>query len=142
MVWVYIWLGIVCASMLVEFITKELISVWIAIGSLIALILAAFGVSYIIQLVVAIVISISCIIALRKPTVKFLSKNNNKTNLDLIVGKKAKLLTSITKDEMGSLKHNGVTYSASTENEEEINKGEYVVIQKIEGNKLVVTKFN
>lgn len=140
MMWVYIWLGIVAVTMILEFITMELVCIWISFGALVAMILAACGVGFEIQIAVAIVISIACILGLRKIALKFLSKNKDKTNLDLIIGVKTKLITSITKDDMGSVKHNGITYSAKTLNGEEINAGEYVEIIKIEGNKLIVKK--
>lgn len=140
MIWVYIWLGVVAAAMILEFITMDLVSIWFAIGALVAMILAACGVGYEIQIVVAIIISIACILGLRKVTLKFLNKNKDKTNMDLIIGVKTKLLTSITKDEMGSIKHNGITYSAITEDDSEINEGEYVIIKEIKGNKMIVEK--
>ena len=138
--WVYIWLGIVAVTMILEFITMDLVCIWISLGALVAMILAACSVGFEIQIAVAIVISIACILGLRKVTLKFLLKNKEQTNLDLIIGVKTKLLTPITKDEMGSLKHNGITYSAITENGEEIAENEYVEIIKIEGNKFIVKK--
>jgi len=142
MIWVYIWLGVVALTMILEFITMELVSIWISIGALVALILAACGVGYEIQIIVAIVVSIGCILGLRKVTLKLLNKNKDKTNLDLIIGVKTKLLTPITKDEIGSVKHNGITYSAVTIDGSEIAEGEYVVIKEIQGNKLIVKKEN
>ena len=140
MLWVYIWLGVVALTMVLEFITMELVSIWISLGALVAMILAACGVGYEIQIIVAIVVSIGCILGLRRVTLKLLNKNKDKTNMDLIIGVKTKLLTPITKDEMGSVKHNGITYSSITENGTEVAEGEYVVIQEIKGNKLIVKK--
>ena len=144
MTWLYIWLGVVVASLILEFVTMELVSIWISLGSLVAMILAipSFKIGFEIQIIVAIAISIVCILFLRKVTLKFFNKNKEKTNLDLIIGAKTKLLTAITKDSMGSLKHNGIEYSAITENFDEINAGEFVIIEKIQGNKLVVKKEN
>ncbi len=138
--WIYIWLGVVALSLIVEFVTMELVSVWISVGGLVSLILAACGVGYEIQIIACVVISIACILGLRKITLKFLNKNNEKTNTELIIGSKVKLLSSISSDEMGTIKYNGVIWSATTEDGSEINSGEYVVIDKIEGNKMIVKK--
>lgn len=140
MMWLYIWLGVVAVSLIIEFVTMELVSVWISIGALVALILAAFGVGYEIQIITMIVVSIACILGLRKVTLKFLNRNKDKTNLDLIVGTKTKLLTPITENEMGSIKINGVVWSACTENLSQIEKGSFVEVEGVEGNKLIVKK--
>lgn len=140
MMWLYIWLGVVAVSLIIEFVTMELVSVWISIGALVALILAAFGVGYEIQIITMIVVSIACILGLRKVTLKFLNRNKDKTNLNLIVGTKTKLLTPITENEMGSIKINGVVWSACTKNLSQIGKGSFVEIEGVEGNKLIVKK--
>lgn len=144
MTWLYIWLGVVVATLILEFVTMELVSIWISLGALVAMILSipSFKIPLEVQIIVAIVISIVCILFLRKITLKFFNKNKEKTNMDLIIGTKAKLITPITKDSMGSLKHNGIEYSAICENDEEINEGEYVIIEKIQGNKFIVKKEN
>ena len=140
MTWLYIWLGVTVVSLIVEFVTFELVSVWMSVGAIVAMILAACKVGYEIQIVVMVVVSVGCILGLRKITLKWLTKNNEKTNMDLVVGKRVKLLTKITQDELGTVKLNGITYSAKSSNNEEILENEYVVIEKIEGNKLIVKK--
>lgn len=140
MTWLYIWLGVVAASMIVEFITLELVSIWIAIGGVVAMILAACGVGYEIQIIVMVIVSVACILGLRKITLKLLNKNKTKTNTDLIVGTKTKLLEDITPDNMGSVKINGIVWSCKSEKDEKIEKDEHVVVEKIEGNKLIVKK--
>ena len=140
MTWVYIWLGVVVVTLVVEFVTFDLVSVWLSIGALVALILAACKVSYEIQIIVAVVISLVLILSLRKVALKWLTKSKEKTNMELIIGKKVKLLSNITEDQTGTVKINGITYSAKSSNDEQINEGEYVIVEKIEGNKLIVKK--
>jgi len=140
MTWLYVWLGVTVATLILEFVTFDLVSVWVSVGAFVAMILAACKVGYEIQIVVMVVVSVGCILGLRKITLKWLTKNNEKTNMDLVVGKRVKLLTKITQDELGTVKLNGITYSAKSSNNEEILENEYVVIEKIEGNKLIVKK--
>ena len=64
MTWVYIWLGVVVVTLVVEFVTFDLVSVWLSFGALVALILAACKVSYEIQIIVAVVISLVLIFIL------------------------------------------------------------------------------
>lgn len=141
MEWVYIWLGVVVLSLVLEFVTMELVSVWVSIGGFIGMILALCGVSYIIQLVVAIAISIACIVGLRKVALKFLNRNQDKTNLDLAIGTHVKLLEDVTEEKHGSAKYNGVVWSVKCEDEtKKIKAGTLVEIVKVEGNKLIVKK--
>ena len=143
MEWVYIWLGVVVASLILEFVTMELVSVWVSIGAFVGMILALCGVNYIVQLIVAIVISVGCILGLRKVTLKFLNKNQDKTNLDLAVGTHVKLLEDVTEEKNGSAKYNGVVWSVKAEDETKTFKaGTFVEIVKVQGNKLVVKKVN
>ena len=141
MAWVYIWLGVVVVSLILEFVTMELVSVWVSIGAFIGMILALCGVNYIVQLVVAILISIGCILGLRKITLKFLNKNQDKTNLDLVIGSHVKLLEDVSEEKNGSAKYNGVVWSVKCEDEtKKLKAGTFVEIVKVEGNKLIVKK--
>lgn len=141
MVWVYVWLGVVVISLILEFVTMELVSVWVSIGGFIGMVLALCGVNYIVQLVVAIVVSIACIVGLRKITLKFLNKNQDKTNMDLALGTHVKLLEDVTEEKMGSAKYNGVIWSVKCEDEtKKLKSGTFVEIVKVEGNKLIVKK--
>lgn len=140
MTWLYIWLGVVAVTLVIEFLTLDLVSIWISLGAFFAMILAGCGVRFEIQIAVAIVVSVASLIGLRKVTMKFLSKSKEKTNIDLVIGTKTKLLSPITKDDMGTIKVNGIVYSAKTEDEHEIKEGEHVIIVKMEGNKFIVKK--
>lgn len=138
MVWIYIWLGVIVVSLVIEFITFELVSVWISVGALVAMIMALCGVMPEIQISVAVVLSIVCLLALRKVTLKFLTKNKDKTNVDAAIGKVVKLITRTDEDEIGSAKFNGVVWSVKAENDATIEAGEYAEVIAIDGNKLVV----
>lgn len=140
MVYVYIWLGIFALSVILEFVTLDLVSIWIALGSLLAMILALCGVPLIYQIVCAGVVSVGCILGLRKFCLKYLNKSKSKTNLDMAVGVKTKLLKSIGQDDKGEIKFNGVIWNAMTADDEEIEQGEMVEILRVEGNKMVVTR--
>lgn len=144
MLWIWIWLGVLAVSLILEFVTMELVSIWISFGSIVALILACCKVSYEIQIIVCVAVSVASILLLRKITLKFLSKSKEKTetNMDTIIGTKVKLITEITPDTMGSVKLNGVIWSVKTENDETVEANEYVKIIKVEGNKLIVEKEN
>lgn len=140
MEWVYVWLGVLAVSLIVEFISMELVSIWVSVGSLVAMILAFCKVSITIQLVVFGVVTIACILGLRRIAMKFFFRNKGKTNLDAIVGTVHKLLKKVDDDELGSIKINGVEWSVKSVNDETIEAGNYVEIVSVDGNKFIVKK--
>lgn len=139
MIWV--WLGVTAVSLILEFITMEMASIWFVAGGIIGMILAACGVSWEIQLIVFILVSMILLLSLRKIALKVLLKNDNtKTNVNGEVGKKFKLLSDITDDEPGTIKINDVIWKVVSINGEEIKKGATIEIVEIKGNKYIVKK--
>ena len=136
----YVWLGIIVVSILVEFFTLELVSIWVSLGSIVALIMDLCGVSVEWQIIVAVVVSVVCILGLRRFCVKFLLKGKEKTNMDLLINCKVKLIKAISQEQEGMVKHNGIEWTARSENGESIKEGSLVEIIGVQGNKLIVKK--
>ena len=143
MIWV--WLAVVAVSLIVEFVSWDLTSIWFAVAGLVSLILSAIdGICWEVQLAVFIVISALLLIFVRKICRKVLLKNaNTKTNVDAYAGKRSKLLKAIGADEnYGEVKFNGVVWQAMSESGEEIEKGAEVEVVRVEGNRMVVKLSN
>ena len=140
MLWVYIWLGVVVVSLVIEFVTFELVSVWISIGALLSMILALCGVGVEFQVACAVVVSLICLLALRKVTLKFLNRNKGKTNVDVAVGQIVHLITRTDDDQLGSAKFNGIVWSVKAEDNAIIEAGEYAKVVSVNGNKLIVKR--
>lgn len=136
----YVWLGIFVVSLIIEFLTLELVSIWISVGALSGLILALFGVGLEWQIVVAVILTLACILGLRRFCVKFLLKGKEKTNMDIYIGKKEKLKVGTDGEGGGSIVLNGVSWGVKSENGELIKEGSLVEIVRLEGNKLVVRR--
>ena len=137
--WIWIWVAVVAISLVIEFITMEMVSLWTAVGGVVALILSALDVSIEIQLVAFFAVSIILLLALRKLALKYLLKNNNiKVGTDLIIGSHQRLLTQIDENTLGSVKINGVTWSATTTDGSSLPADTMVEIVEIKGNKLIV----
>lgn len=139
MTWLYIWLGVTALSLIVEFVTFELVSVWFVGGGLVAMILAALNVPLPWQIIAFIVVSAGCLLLFRKPLLKLLSKDKIKTNADSMVGKTVSLITPISFGEAGTVKVGDIVWSAITADEHsELPEGAIVEILEISGNKLIV----
>ena len=82
----YIWLAVLCVGLLVESLNAgTLISIWFSAGAVVPLIMSCWGITsatYItIQIVLFGVVTLLCLIFLRKIAKKVLYRNNqNKTN--------------------------------------------------------------
>ena len=137
---VYIWLGVVALSIIIEFVTADLVSVWFIFGGLVAMILALFDVQLIWQLVAFIVLSVLLLATCRRPFVKLIGREKQSTNADALIGREFVLLSPISFETAGSVKVNDVVWTASSENGEEIKAGEVVRVVAISGNRLIVEK--
>ncbi|MGN1227572.1 MAG: NfeD family protein [Christensenellales bacterium] len=136
MLWV--WIGVVALALIVEAISLDMTSIWFAVGGLCSLIAYGFKAPPTLQIILFLVVSALCIIFLRRITKKFIQKPTVATNIDKIIGTKTKLIESIKNDQLGAVKINGITYSAKSFNDTEIESGCEVQILQIDGNKLIV----
>lgn len=137
MVWV--WAIVIALSLVIEFITMQMVSIWLALGGVVGLILALIGgISIEMQIAVMVVASLLAILFLRKFTLKFLNTTSENKKADILIGKKTKMIEPATKDDAGTIKINGVVWTATSD--EGIAQGEEVEVIEINGNKLKVKK--
>lgn len=133
-----IWAISFVVFVIVEISTFELVSVWLAVGSLAGLFMSLFDLPIWSQLLVFAVTSIILIIATR-PIVKKLLKDVTPTNAELDIGKNATVVEEINnKAGKGRVNLNGVFWAARTVDNEIIPEGTIVVVKEIDGSKLVV----
>ena len=132
LVWVIAFLGL----LLVEFLTVGLVCIWFALGALAALVASFITESVLVQTVVFVVVSIISLI-ISKPLVKKFKINNfEPTNSDRVIGKTAKVTKEIKPDSYGEVVIFGTYWLAASEKKQKI--GSLVVVEKIDGNKLIV----
>ena len=136
----WVWLGFIVATVVLELATMELVSVWFAFGAIVPFILSIFkGIPIWVGVVAFVVVSAILVVFVRKYAQSWLTKNSeSKTNLEALRGRKSRLLESITEDDDGAVKFNGIVWSAISVDDEPIEKGNFVEVVKIKGNKLVV----
>ena len=138
---IWFWLAVVVVSIAIELVTYEMVALWFVPSGIICMILQACGVGELIQIIVFIVVSLILMLSLRKAVLKYLTKggDDNKTNLDTVIGRELRLLSPISFNQPGSVKLNDTVWTAVTENEEdELPEKTIVKIKAIKGNKLVV----
>ena len=136
------WLVLFVIFLVAEILTLGLTTIWFAGGSLVAFVLALLDVSLPIQIVAFLIVSIVLLILTRPIAVKFFNQKREKTNVDSLIGQKAIVLEAIDSlHGRGRVEINGMEWSAKTEEYGQIlEQGEVVIVQAIQGVKLVVKR--
>ncbi len=133
------WIIATIVLMVIEASTVNLVSVWFAIGTFAAAIVAAFGGGYVLQIVVFVVISVLVLIFTKPVVKKMREKNAQATNADRIIGKEAEVTEEIDPiSGSGQIKVLGQTWSAKAEGNLTVSKKARVRVLRIEGVKAVV----
>ena len=138
MLWV--WIVVIVVACLMEWATQvQLISIWAALGGIVALILELAGLGKEIQVVVFFAVTILAIVLTRPLAKKMTSFIKTPTNADMNIDKIGKV-TKILDEELGIMrvKVENNDWSATTENKSVLPVGTEIVVQAIEGVKLIV----
>ena len=139
-VWDYIWLGITVVAAIVEAAVPALVSVWFVPGGLAALVASLFGAPLWLQVALFLVVSGAALILTRPLVKRIQSRKTISTNADMVLGKTA-LVTEEINNLLGAGRVTGLGTSLlarSADPESVIPSGEKVIVEKIEGVKLIV----
>ncbi len=136
------WLVMFVIFLVAEILTLGLTTIWFAGGAVVSFILALFDVGLPIQIIAFLVVSIVLLILTRPIALRFFNQNREKTNVDSLIGQKAVVLENIDSlHGIGRVEINGMEWSAKTEDMGTvIAQGEIVIVQAIQGVKLIVKK--
>lgn len=137
-----LWLVIFITMVVVEASGPNLVSIWFAVGSLVALIISLIpGVAWWIELIVFIVVSATTLFALRPICKGFLKRNLFNSNIDSFAGKKGLVVEEISFLNPGLVRIGDIKWSAVPLNKDEkICVDEVVEVVSVNGNKLTVKK--
>lgn len=138
-----IWLIAAAVFFIGEMSTEGFLLMWFSIGSLVAMIVSFFTANIIIQFTLFLIVAFILLCATRPLAKKFLeSKSKVESNVFSLINQTALVIETIdSKKSTGKIKINGEVWKAiSEERDIIISENEEVVIQKIDGVKLVVTK--
>ncbi len=135
------WIIAIIAFLLIEASTAVLVSIWFAGGALVALIASLFGAGAKMQIFLFLLVSVVCVVLLRKVAFKSVHGEKKQTNLDSIIGKEVVITEAVdAKTAKGSAKINDVEWKVKSEDGCDIEEGSVVTVTDIEGVKLVVKK--
>lgn len=136
------WLVLFVVLLVIEIFTMGLTTIWFAGGAVVAFVLALLDVGLPIQIIAFLVVSIILLILTRPIAIRFFNQKREKTNVDCLIGQKAVVIETIDSlHGIGRIEINGMEWSAKTEDMSLlIEQGEVVVVQAIQGVKLIVKK--
>ena len=133
----FVWTIVIAVALLVEFFTMQMVSIWFAVGGVFGLVLSLIGgIGLEVQIIVSAVVALISIVFLRKFALKFLHKSADKNDAGTLVGKIAEVVKEISPENAGTVKLNGVLWTATSE--ENLQVGAKVKIIDVLGNKLKV----
>lgn len=131
----WVWLGVCVLLLIIEALTTALTTIWGAASALVLVFLSTLNIPIRWQLIIFLVLTIVLVVTTRPI---FLRKMKEKrTNVDNLLGQEVKVTKTITKFEKGLAEtRNGVSWTATSEDESEIKKGSVCIISSVEGNTL------
>ena len=132
------WIITIIILVFLEAVSINLVSIWFVISGLVSLILSIFIDNFIIEFSVFVVLGAILLITTKPLLKKYFKGNNEKTNLDRVIGMKGVVTLKIEPLVIGEVKVDGKRWSAISDNV--INEGELVEVLKIDGVKLIVKK--
>ncbi len=131
------WLAATIFLLLLEAQTFNLVSIWFAAGSAVALLSCLVTDSFKAECVIFIIVSILCLLASRPLAAKLKSKPTA-TNADLNLGRTARVLTPVSSDETGRVRLDGVDWNARSVDGTALAPGEQCRVTQIHSTLLIV----
>ena len=136
----WFWLVLCILFVLIEAFTLALTTIWFAFGAFVMIFISMLPMPFQIQLLIFTVISVVLLIFTRPVVEKKLAVKRTATNSDAIIGKKVPVTQKITPLQKGTIKVNGLVWSAKVKDGTELNEGDLCEVVSIEGATAVVKK--
>lgn len=135
-----IWIAAFAMFVIVELMTAALTTIWFAGGALAALAVSFLGGPVWLQVVLFLAVSVVLLLATRPLAEKYLNSRTVRTNAESLIGNEAVVSAAINNlQQTGQVKVAGQEWTArTTDNEKTVPEGTVVVIERIEGVKLIV----
>ncbi len=138
-----VWTAAIILFGVVEAVTAGLVSIWFVAGALAALAAAFWGASLGVQLTVFLGVSAAALVLTRPLVRRIISGRAQATNADRVLGGTARATeTSDTAWAAGAVSADGKTWTARSADGSVIPQGSQVVVEEIQGVKLVVRQHN
>lgn len=135
------WLIFSGICLITEIFTVSFLLFFPGIGALLACIAALLGANITVQVILFVISTALMILFLRPIVTKLFKTNTTSTNSDALVGRRGIVLKKISgKLGVGQVKVSGEIWSAISDSDEPIDVDSEIIVEKIIGVKLLVSK--
>ena len=136
-----IWAAAIIGFAVLETVTAQLVSIWFVVGSIAGLVSALCDAPIYLQFLIGIAVSILSLIITRPIVRKRRHTKIQPTNADRVINSDAVVVEEIDNiKSTGQVKIDGKIWTARSSDNENIPPNSIVVVEKIEGVKLIVNK--
>lgn len=133
------WAVLVVVFAVFEAVTAQLVSIWFVIGALASLISAFFGANFAVQIIVFVTVSVLALVITRPLVKKYINPKKERTNADKVLNQEGVVIEKIDNIQAkGQVKIDGKIWSARSLDNSIIPENQIVIIDRIEGVKLIV----
>ena len=135
-----VWFVLMVLFFIVEANTVSLVSIWFAVGSLVAFIVSLLEGPLWLQMGLFFVVTVALLLALRPISKKYFTAKLTKTNVDSVIGSTGMVTARIDNDQAtGQVKLGGMEWSARSTSGQILEPGSKIVVDRIEGVKVFVS---
>lgn len=134
-----IWATVIIIFGVFEAVTVQLVSIWFVIGAIAALIASLLGADFTVQILIFFAVSILALVITRPLFKKYIRPKKQPTNADKVLNQIGVVVEDINNiSATGQVKVDGKIWTARTIDNSLISKDKKVIIEKIDGVKLIV----
>ena len=136
----WVWVAVTIICIVIESLTLSLTTIWFGISSFVLVFLAFTPIPFGAQLFIFVALSLVLLIFTRPVVKKKLNKKQIATNYERIIGQIAVVTKKITALDKGSVKINGMEWTAAVKEDITLEKGSKCIIEEIAGVTAYVNK--
>lgn len=129
----WVWVGVTIICIVIESLTLALTTIWFGISAFVMVFLAFTPMPFPAQLFIFVALALLLLIFTRPVVKKKLNQKKIATNYDSIIGQIAVVTKKITAIEKGSVKINGMEWTAAVKEDIVLEEGSKCIIEEIAG---------
>jgi membrane protein implicated in regulation of membrane protease activity len=136
----WVWVAITIICIVIESLTLSLTTIWFGISSFVLVFLAFTPIPFGAQLFIFVALALVLLIFTRPVVKKKLNQKKIATNYERVIGQIALVTKKITALEKGSIKINGMEWTAAVKEDITLEEGSKCIIEEIAGVTVYVNK--
>ena len=129
----WVWVAVTIICVVIESLTLALTTIWFGISAFVMVFLAFTPMPFVAQLFIFVAIAMVLLIFTRPIVKKKLSQKQIATNYERVIGQIAVVTKKLTALEKGSVKINGMEWTAAVKEDIVLEKGSKCIIEEIAG---------